>query len=114
MAKYNMAVVDVGVASNRYPAVTRGQIAEYHAGTTHPNGGPSPIKVYLNACGSTYGQPMNSWLGNGSGGGARPAVINSICAGPPDDDSEGHYIYYYRDHLNKTDPAKSESCFRLK
>jgi hypothetical protein len=32
-------------------------------------------------------------------------ILNSVCVGPPGDTSDGHYLYYYRDHLNVSDPA---------
>jgi hypothetical protein len=61
--------------------------------------GGSPVAAFLNACGSTYGEPVNGWLSD------RTPVITSVCVGPAGDASDGHYIYYYRDHLNKTDEA---------
>ena len=42
---------------------------------------------------------MNGWLHDGT------PVINSVCYGPANDTSKGHYLYYYRDHLQPTDPA---------
>ena len=40
------------------------------------------------------------WLKDGT------PVINSVCVGPANDTSNGHYLYYFRDTLNKTDPGK--------
>ena len=96
MARYGINVVDVGVASNKYPAVTTAEIASYKKLSNAPT---SAVKTFLNACGTTYGQPVNGWLQDGT------PILNSVCVGPPGDTSDGHYLYYYRDHLNASDPA---------
>ena len=98
MAEYGIDVVDVGVASNKFPAVTTAEVARYKQLADAQN--RTAVRAFLNACGSTYGEPVNGWLDDGT------PVINSVCQGPPaTDDTDGHFIYYYRDHLNKTDEA---------
>ena len=98
MAEYGIDVVDVGVASNKFPAVTTAEVARYKQLADAQN--RTAVRAFLNACGSTYGEPVNGWLDDGT------PVINSVCQGPPaTDDTDGHFIYYYRDHLKRSDEA---------
>jgi hypothetical protein len=94
-SKIGSAVVDVGVADARWPAVTEPELETYVRNTKA--GGRAPAAI-LNACGSDYGQPVNFWLSDGT------PVFNSLCHGPPSD-PDRHYLYYYRGFLNTTDPA---------
>ena len=96
-----ITVVDVGVASNKWPAATQSEIEEYVKNAHEGNGGDhtSPGMI-LNACGTAWNQSINFWLGDGT------PVINSVCVGPKNDTSNGHYLYYYRNYLNQTEPKK--------
>lgn len=89
------AVVDVGVADARWPAVTVAELERYVRNAKVGGKGPAAI---LNACGSDYGQPVNFWLSDGT------PVFNSLCHGPPTD-PDRHYLYYYRSFLNVSDPV---------
>ena len=96
-----ISVVDVGVASNKWPAATKSEIEQYVRYAQQGNHGDSDNpRMILNACGSSWNQPVNFWLDDGT------PVINSICVGPKGDTSDGHYLYYYRNFLNKTNPAR--------
>ena len=81
MHKYGVSVVDVGVASNKFPAVNVAEMAEYKhlseaaagdaalglvgARQEEEAASPSAVKAFLNACGTTYGQPTIEWLSDG-------------------------------------------------
>eukprot|EP00505_MAST-04D_sp_SCG-Rhode-Island_P000268 Stramenopile-MAST_4_protein_268 len=93
-------VVDVGVASNKWPAVTTEELEEYAKNTRRGSGKKRAPSAILNACGTAWNQSMNFWLEDGT------PVINSVCVGPPGDTSNGHYLYYYRDYLNQSNPEK--------
>ena len=124
MAQMGLTMVDVGVAQEGWPATTLAGIEQYvaNSGSTgsgsekvtkkHTGGGGSggggnvsnqvrPPQAFLNACGSSWGQPLTARLKDGV-----TPVINSVCVGPQNDTSDGHYLYYYRDHLNATDPER--------
>jgi len=115
MAKFNTGVVDVGIPGlnlERPDLTTASTLSEMEAyrSAALRSGQPAPA-AFLNACGSHYGQPLLTWLRDGT------PVLNSLCTGPvsnsstgPCHDSNGHcqdshYLYYYRDHLNQSDPA---------
>lgn len=49
-------VVDVGVANAAYPAVTLTEITKYKKNTGNT------VSAFLNACGSDWQQPVNTWL----------------------------------------------------
>ena len=57
MAEYGIDVVDVGVASNKFPAVTTAEVARYKQLADAQN--RTAVRAFLNACGSTYGEPVN-------------------------------------------------------
>ncbi len=96
-----ISVVDVGVASNKWPAATKSELEEYVKNAHHGNGDDDKSPgMMLNACGTTWNQPINFWLSDGT------PVINSVCNGPKNDTSNGHYLYYYRNYLNQTEPKK--------
>jgi len=90
---------------NKWPATPIDLIEEYvvHARNTGNSDDKTTItspEAFVNACGTTYGQDINICLNDGT------PVINSVCVGPKNNDTtDGHYLYYYRDHLNKTDPV---------
>ena len=92
MQQFNLSVVDVGVASAWWPATRMASIATYNS-RAHGH-----IHTFLNACGTHWGQRINTWLDNGT------PVINSVCVGPRNT-TDGHFLYYYRGSLNQTDPA---------
>jgi hypothetical protein len=115
MAKFHVPVVDVGIPGlnlERPDLTTASTLSEMEAyrSAALRGGQPAPA-AFLNACGSHYGQPLLTWLRDGT------PVLNSLCTGPvsnsstgPCHDSNGHcqdshYLYYYRDHLNQTHPA---------
>ena len=115
MAKFNTPVVDVGIPGlnlERPDLTTASTLSEMEAyrSAALRSGQPAPA-AFLNACGSHYGQPLLTWLRDGT------PVLNSLCTGPvsnsstgPCHDSNGHcqdshYLYYYRDHLNQSAPA---------
>ena len=115
MAKFNTPTVDVGIPGlnlERPDLTTASTLSEMEAyrSAALRSGQPAPA-AFLNACGSHYGQPLLTWLRDGT------PVLNSLCTGPvsnsstgPCHDSNGHcqdshYLYYYRDHLNQSDPA---------
>jgi hypothetical protein len=100
MSEFGPNVVDVGVASNKWPAVTAEQIEEYVKNARAGSGGKLVPSTILNACGTAWNQSINFWLKDGT------PVINSVCVGPPGDTSNGHYLYYYRNYLDKKDPVK--------
>ena len=77
------AVVDVGVADERWPAVTRAQLETYVTNTKRGGHGPDAL---LNACGADWGQPLNFWLSDGT------PVLNSVCCGPRGCDADHHYV----------------------
>jgi len=91
MQKYNTHTVDVGIASNDYTATSYAQMEEYRRNDVN-----NSVTAFVNACGSSYQQPVNGWLDDGT------PVISSICVGPGQD---GNYLFYYRDNLNSTDPV---------
>ena len=115
MAKFNTPVVDVGIPGlnlerpDLTAASTLSEMEAYRSAALR-SGQPAPA-AFLNACGSHYGQPLLTWLRDGT------PVLNSLCTGPvsnsstgPCHDSNGHcqdshYLYYYRDHLNQSAPA---------
>lgn len=112
MAQMGLTMVDVGVAQEGWPATTLAGIEQYVAnsgstgsGSIYGGGNVSrqvrPPQAFLNACGSSWGQPLTARLKDGV-----TPVINSVCVGPQNDTSDGHYLYYYRDHLNATDPER--------
>lgn len=77
-------MVDVGVASNKWPAVTASELTTYARNTA--NAGYKPA-VILNACGSAWGQDVNFRLDDGT------MIVNSVCVGPSaNDTSNGHYL----------------------
>ena len=43
--------------------------------------------AFVNACGQHWGQPLNGHLSDGT------PVINSVCFGPANDTSGGHYLW---------------------
>lgn len=97
MAQMGLTMVDVGVAQEGWPATTLSGIEAYVGNS----GSAPPPRAFLNACGSSWGQPLTARLKDGV-----TPVINSVCIGPKQNDtSDGHYLYYYRDHLNQSDPA---------
>ena len=63
------AVVDVGVADERWPAVSRSLLEEY---VRNAKRGGRPPDALLNACGTAYGQPLNFFLSDGT------PVISSV------------------------------------
>lgn len=91
-------VVDVGVASAKWPATLSSSITNYSVIANSIPGARSP-DMFLNACGTAWSQPINYWLSDGT------PVINSVCHGPANDTSDGHYLYYYRSHLNEMDSS---------
>ena len=103
------SVVDVGVADHRWSDVPNASHLEAYVEAAAAEGkGPAPRpsnpggaapSLFLNACGSHWGQKLNWWLPDGT------PVINSQCMGPADDTSNGHYLYYYRGSLDAADPA---------
>lgn len=96
-SRFHLPVVDVGVPGVKSQPTTIAEIEAYVA-TARRRRLPPPA-MFLNACGSHFGQPLLSWLRDGT------PVLNSVCTGPGNDTSNGHYLYYYHDHLNKTDLA---------
>ena len=107
-------VVDTGVAQGGWADVaTHADLARYAANANAgaaaagaPAGTPA-VAAFVNACGSHWGQQLNGYLPDGT------PVINSVCYGPPaTDTSNGHYLYYYRDHLNATD-AEGDLAARI-
>jgi hypothetical protein len=90
------------IESGHAPAYVRranAMIATYKKLSRELPSSHSAVAAFLNACGTTYGEPVNGWLPDGT------PILNSVCVGPPGDTSDGHYLYYYRDHLNTSDPA---------
>lgn len=84
------------IAQAGWPATPLPDIARY--ATNAAAGGAAPA-LFLNACGSDWGQDINARLPDGT------PVVSSVCYGPPGNDtSNGHYLYYYRDHLSQTAP----------
>ena len=91
-------VVDVGVPQYGWPAVKIDKIQEY-VNNAKIKGGAVP-KMFCNGCASDWNMSINTWLPNNGS-----VVVSSVCTGPPGNDtSNGHYLYYYRDHLNQTAP----------
>lgn len=90
LQKYNIGVVDVGVANADYAAVTIDEIREYQRNAR------GVVAAFVNACGSSWHQPVNTWLEDGT------PVINSVCDGPG---QAGNYLFYYRSTLDPTHPA---------
>eukprot|EP00040_Diaphanoeca_grandis_P006152 m.36176 g.36176 ORF g.36176 m.36176 type:complete len:612 (-) comp17272_c0_seq1:148-1983(-) len=91
-------VVDVGVAQYGWPAVKMDKIQEYTNNAVKA-GGVAPDLV-LNACGSDWNESINTWLPNNGA-----VVVSSVCKGPVGNDTtNGHFLYYYRDHLSPTEP----------
>ena len=100
MSALGANVVDVGVAMNKWPASKIELIQEYAINARKSAADRRSPEAFLNACGTSYGQGINICLEDGT------PVINSVCEGPKGNDTtNGHYLYYYRDHLDKKDPV---------
>ena len=102
-------VVDVGVPQYGWPAVKISRIQEYvdniQSAQKRGNVNVTVPDLFVNACGSDWNESINTWLPNDG-----PVVVSSVCVGPPGNDtSNGHYLYYYRDHLNPTNPISDLS-----
>ena len=109
MSRYNIGVVDVGIANIDYPATTLQQVLLWRS---HTNPLPSclrpfqlqeyrstagvAVSAFFNACGSAWGQRLVEWLDDGT------PVINAVCSGPA---SRSNFLFYYGDSLNKSAPA---------
>lgn len=98
MNKLGLSAVDVGVASDNWPA-TSGEAIGRYAERADALLNSSRALMFMNACGAQWGQPL---LGSTSSG---SPIVSSVCVGPANDTTFGHYLYYYRSGLNATDPA---------
>jgi hypothetical protein len=98
-------VVDVGVPQEGWPAVKINKIQQY---TTNAAKTGTVPNMFMNACGVDWNMSINTWLPNNG-----PVVVSSVCNGPVGNDtSNGHYLYYYRDHLNQSNP-ESDLAWRI-
>ena len=85
LAELGPSVVDVGVASGMWGDVpTYEDLEEYVRVASKAGKKPA---AFVNACGQHWGQPLNGHLSDGT------PVINSVCFGPANDTSGGHYLW---------------------
>ena len=77
---------DAPIGPNRGGLLARpaGDLEEYVRVASKAGKKPA---AFVNACGQHWGQPLNGHLSDGT------PVINSVCFGPANDTSGGHYLW---------------------
>ena len=95
-----ISVVDVGVASNKWPAATKSKIEQYVSMHSRAIMGNLTTRDDIECVWIFMNQPVNFWLDDGT------PVINSICVGPKGDTSMVT-ICIIIGILNQTNPART-------